>query len=175
MHVSGLLSSGSSYGSLNDLSQINIIIVNGKVGRFPAGREHMKTLIVVCFLCMVSMGATDHSWGAQVLNDEEMDQITAGTLSVGMSDDGKFNFLLGGDKSSRLSVEGSGTVAAVNVPQPPSTPASYIIIRDSAQSNLHSFSNVNAVNSKVQVLINLTVNVNSTVGAIHQSNTVSGL
>lgn len=135
--------------------------------------EHMKTLIVVCFLCMLLMGATDHAQGAQALNDEEMDQITAGALSVGMSD-GKFSFLLG-DKGSGLSVEGSGTVAAVTAPLTPSTPASFIIIRDGAQSNLHSFSNVNAVNSKVQVMINLTVNVNSTVGAIHQTNTLSGL
>ena len=123
---------------------------------------------------MLLTGATDHAWGAQVLSDEEMDQVTAGALSVGMSD-GKFNFLLGGDKSSRLSVEGSGTVATVTAPLPPGAPSSYIIIRDGAQSNLHSFSNVNAVNSKVQVMINLTVNINSTVGAIHQTNTVPGL
>lgn len=134
----------------------------------------MKTLIVVGCLCVLLAGATDHARGAQVLSDEELDQVTAGALSVGMSD-GKLNFLLGGDKGSRLSVEGSGTVAAVNVPSPPGTQGNYITIRDNAQSNLHSFTNVNAVNSKVQVLINLTVNINSTVGAIHQTNTVPGL
>lgn len=134
----------------------------------------MKALIIVGCLCALLLGATGLAQGAQVLSDEEMDQVTAGALSVGMSD-GKFNFLLGGDKLSRLSVEGSGTVATVNAPLPPGTPASYIIIRDNAQSNLHSFSNVNAVNSKVQVLINLTVNVNSTVGTIHQTNTIPGL
>lgn len=133
----------------------------------------MKTPIVVGCLCLLLTGATDHAWSAQVLSDEEMDQVTAGALTVGMSD-GKLNFLLG-DKGSKLSVEGSGTVTAVNVPPPPGTPGSYIIMRDNAQSNLHAFVNVNAINSKVQVLINLTVNINSTVGAIHQINTVQGL
>jgi hypothetical protein len=123
---------------------------------------------------MLLTGATDRIWAAQALSDEEMDQVTAGALSVGMTD-GKLNFLLGGDKNSRLSVEGSGTVAAVTAPLPPGTPGSYIIVRDNAQSSFHSFSNVNAVNSNVQVMINLTVNVNSTVGSIHQTNTGPGL
>ena len=134
----------------------------------------MKSIILGSCLCLLLARTSDMSWAAQALSDEEMDQITAGTLSVGMTD-GKLNFLLGGGKESGMSVEGSGTVATAANPLPSGTPGSYMIMRDNAQSNLHALVNVNAVNSKVQVLINLTVNINSTVGAIHQINTVQGL
>jgi hypothetical protein len=130
----------------------------------------MKTMIVTGCLWLLLTGATDQARGAQVLSDEEMDQVTAGTLSVGMTD-GKLNFLLGGDKGGRLSVEGSGTVAAA-ANNLPAGPPGYIVMRDNAQANLQALVNVTAVNSKVQVLINLTVNINSTVGAIYQTNSV---
>ena len=134
----------------------------------------MKAIILGSCICVLLAGAMDGTWAAQVLSDEEMDQVTAGALSVGMTD-GKLNFLLGGDKLNGLSVEGSGTVATSAIPVTTVTPGSYIIMRDNAQSNLHALVNVNAINSKVNVLLNLTVNINSTVGAIHQTNTIQGL
>jgi hypothetical protein len=39
-----------------------------------------------------------------------------------------------------------------------------------AQQNLSSLININAVNSTINVLLNLNVNINSTVGTILQSN-----
>lgn len=132
----------------------------------------MKFTVILGCLCLLLTGATDRAWGAQALSDEEMDQVTAGSLSVEASD-GQFNFQLGGE-SGRLSVTGSGSVAAVENAVP-TGPAGYIIMRDNAQSNLHAFVNVNAVNAKVQVLINLTVIKNSTVGTIHQINIVPPL
>lgn len=130
----------------------------------------MKPPMLIACVCMLLCGAPRDSWGARDLTDDELDQITAGVLSVGMVD-GKLNFQLGGDQGSGVSVTGSGTVAATSG-STPSGPAGYIIMRDNAQSNLHAFVNVNAVNSNVQVLINLTVNINSTVGTINQTNTV---
>lgn len=127
----------------------------------------MKTVLVIVWLWLLGAGTADKAWGAQALSDEEMDQVRAGTLSVALSGE-KLDFLLGGGQGDRLSVEGSGTVAeaANNSTALPG----YIIMRDNAQSNLQALVNVNAVNSKVQVLINLTVNINSTVGAIYQTN-----
>jgi hypothetical protein len=39
-----------------------------------------------------------------------------------------------------------------------------------AQQNLSSLVNINAVNSRINVLLNLNVNMNSTVGTVTQSN-----
>jgi len=135
------------------------------------GRKIMQFSVVLGCLCLLLAGATERAWGAQALTDAEMDQITAGSLSVEAAN-GQFNFQLGGE-TNRVSVTGSGTVAATeNVS---AGPAGYVIMRDNAQSNLRAFVNVNAVNAKVSVLINLTVNINSTVGTIHQINTIPPL
>ena len=129
----------------------------------------MKSIVLIIgCLCVLLTGATDKAFGAQELNDEEMDMVTAGSLSAAGSD-GQFSFRFGGEKGSRLSVEGNGSVAASTNPAS-SGPAGYLILRDNAQSGLRSFVNVNAVNSRIQVLINLIVNINSTVNSIHQSN-----
>lgn len=45
-----------------------------------------------------------------------------------------------------------------------------LTLNGSAQQNLSSLININAVNSKVNVLLNLNVNINSTVGTIIQTN-----
>lgn len=132
----------------------------------------MKFFMLTGCLCMLLTGATDKAWGAHELNDDEMEQVSAGTLTAAMSD-GQFSFKLG-DKSSRLSVEGNGTVAVADNTIP-AGPAGYIILRDNAQSGLRSLVNVNAVNSRIQVLINLIVNINSTVNSVHQTNIVPGI
>jgi hypothetical protein len=45
-----------------------------------------------------------------------------------------------------------------------------LTLSGNAQQNLNSIININAVNSKVNVLLNLNVNINSTVGSVLQSN-----
>ena len=47
---------------------------------------------------------------------------------------------------------------------------STLSINGNAQQNLSSLVNINAVNSKINVLLNLNVNINSTVGTVVQSN-----
>jgi hypothetical protein len=43
-------------------------------------------------------------------------------------------------------------------------------LNGNAQQNLSSLVNINAVNSQVNVLLNLNVNINSTVGTLTQAN-----
>jgi hypothetical protein len=43
-------------------------------------------------------------------------------------------------------------------------------LNGNAQQNLSSLVNINAVNSKINVLLNLNVNINSTVSTLTQSN-----
>lgn len=131
----------------------------------------MRSITLICCICVLLTGSMEHAWGAHELNDEEMEQVSAGTLTAAISD-GQFSFRLG-DKGSRLAVEGSGTVAVTDNTIP-AGPAGYVIMRDNAQSGLRSFVNVNAVNSRIQVLINLIVNINSTVNSVHQTNAVPG-
>lgn len=129
----------------------------------------MRIIIFWSCLCLfVGMGA-ERVWGARALDDAEMNNITAGSLSI-EAQNGQYRFSLGDDRS-RMSVTGNATVAAQETAIP-AGPVSYILLRDNAQSNLRAFVNVNAVNASVQVLINLTVNINSTIGTINQINTI---
>ena len=131
----------------------------------------MKYIIcLIGILCLFMTGATERAWGAQALSDEELDRITAGTLSVNAAN-GIFDFSLGQDGGGNLSMTGNGTLT-VGDATIPTNPSGYLVIRDNAQSYLHAFVNVNAVNSVVQLLLNLTVNINSTIGSIQQLNTV---
>jgi hypothetical protein len=45
-----------------------------------------------------------------------------------------------------------------------------LTLNGNAQQNLNSLVNINAVNSKINVLLNLNVNINSTVGTLTQTN-----
>jgi hypothetical protein len=47
---------------------------------------------------------------------------------------------------------------------------STLSLNGGAQQNLSSLVNINAVNSNINVLLNLNVNLNSTVGTVSQSN-----
>jgi hypothetical protein len=50
------------------------------------------------------------------------------------------------------------------------TNMSALTLNGGAQQNLSSLVNINAVNSNINVLLNLNVNMNSTVGTVMQSN-----
>jgi hypothetical protein len=45
-----------------------------------------------------------------------------------------------------------------------------IVVRDQAQQNLTSMVNILSINSSVQVMVNLNVSINSTVGSVSQGN-----
>ena len=48
--------------------------------------------------------------------------------------------------------------------------AASLQLMDNAQANLRSLININAVNSPIQVLMNLNINVNSNIGNLNQMN-----
>ena len=106
-------------------------------------------------------------WAAQELSDQELDGIAAGAMSVDVAD-GVMRFQAG-DETGRISIAGDVSVNAAPNDVPPGQ-IGILELRDNAQGNLQSFINVNAVNSVVQVLINLNVNIDSTVGVLRQGN-----
>ena len=77
-----------------------------------------------------------------------------------------------GQAGSTHTVNGNGTISFNAGPIPGAT--SNLILQGEAQQNLRSLINIAAVNSKIDVLVNLNVNINSTVGAVGQANSLLG-
>lgn len=126
----------------------------------------MKYLFLASTMTIVLLMFFPPAWAYRELTDKEMGEITAGGISIDVANGG-LNFQFGEDRG-RFSVSGDGTIQVRE--NPLSGETGVLILRDNAQGNLKSFINVNAVNSAVQVLINLNININSTVGVLRQLN-----
>ncbi len=115
---------------------------------------------------LLAMAAPTYACGFSELTEAELDRITAGAAAVARDDDIlRFQFRNAGRRGHE--VDGSGSLSfRGGVPGD----IGALLLRDSAQSNLRSLVNINAVNSPVQVLLNLNLNVNSTVGTVRQLN-----
>ena len=103
-------------------------------------------------------------WAFTELNDQQLDAITA----AGHSESS-------GAVLSRIPFRYSGQHGRVDgevivVPQATYNQFGALQISDHAQSNLRSLININAVSSPIQILLNLNINVNSTVGSLQQLN-----
>ena len=97
------------------------------------------------------------------MNDAELDRVRAGAIQVAPDGAGGLDFSFSG--AGGRAIDGSG-----NLRLGAFSNTGTVLLRDGAQSNLRSVVNVNAANSLVQVLLNLNVNINSTVGSLVQSN-----
>ena len=104
---------------------------------------------------------------AKPLSDAALDQVTAGTVSAGISD-GVVRFQGQAPTANGL-VSSSGSLALQSGPLGGNTMGT-LSLNGNAQQNLSSLVNINAVNSQVNVLLNLNVNINSTVGTLTQAN-----
>lgn len=104
---------------------------------------------------------------ATPLSDAALDQVTAGTISAGISN-GVLAFQ-GQTPTANGLVSSTGSLAIQNAPIGGTTLGT-LSLNGNAQQNLSSLVNINAVNSKINVLLNLNVNINSTVGTLTQSN-----
>ena len=112
------------------------------------------------------------------LSDAELDRVTAGAVSPAapaaqaLTPASPFTFDFKSPAGTRHVVEGTGSVQVV---EPDGAGVkNTLVIRDNAQQNLQSFINVTAVNSRIQVLVNLNITINSTVGTIQQVNASGG-
>ena len=145
----------------------------------------MRRIFVIAILTLVgSTGAACHASAqtraavkaqphavrpakAVALSDEALDKVTAGTISAN-TQNGTVNFQ-GSTPTPNGLVSSSGSLA-VQSSGINNTTSGTLNISGSAQQNLSSLINLNAVNSKINVLMNLNVNINSTVGTLTQSN-----
>ena len=101
------------------------------------------------------------------MTDAELDSITAGSASVSNKDE-LLTFEV--SKRTRLgkTVTAEGELQVVESLR--GITIGNLVLSDQAQSNLQSVININAVNSSVNVLLNLNVSIDSTVGAVNQLN-----
>lgn len=101
------------------------------------------------------------------LGDAQLDAITAGAADE-TSELLEFSVKHETASGRRIEVDG-----AVDVERVRSLESAALLLQDSAQSNLQSLININAVQSAVNVLVNLNITIDSNVGEIRQLNLAS--
>ena len=122
------------------------------------------------YALLLSLVASAHSSVAayEELSDEQLELVTAGT-AASISADGAFDLEFHRVLQSGATVSGTGALL-VQEGYSPTSELSSVIISDNAQGNLSAVVNVNAANSSVNILLNLNINVNSSVGNVEQIN-----
>ena len=130
----------------------------------------MKRILIAGFIAVMMVGGLSPAWGMRELSDAELDSVTAGTNGTSEMVDGPPHFQFGKEPSHN-SILGDGAVSMLEGGLPSSgSPGGVLNLEDNAQGNLRALVNVNAVNSIIQILLNLNVIVNSNVGGIEQLN-----
>ena len=124
-------------------------------------------IVSLALLTQAGMAQSSIKYAAEPLNDAALDRVTAGGVSAGISD-GVVKFE-GSVPTPNGPVTGVGTLTVLKGPIAGTNMGS-LTLNGEAQQNLSSLVNINAVNSKINVLLNLNVNVNSAVGTLMQSN-----
>ena len=126
----------------------------------------------ICSLLVVSCGlaAMTHARASEPLTDEQLDAITAGSAAAAVRG-APVSF-----EVQRVTARGKRIGASGNAQVVNSLDLSnfgLLRLEDNAQGNLRALVNTNAVNSTVQVLINLNINIDSTINSITQVNSAA--
>jgi hypothetical protein len=124
-----------------------------------------RTLVVVSLL-LFSQAALSQS-KKKPLSDDAMDRVTAAGVTATVAQ-GVVKFS-GQTPTPNGLVSAVGTLAVTSAPVSGTTIGT-LNLNGNAQQNLNSLININAVNSTISVLLNLNINIDSTVGTVVQSN-----
>lgn len=126
----------------------------------------IKGILFSLFILFLSPIVSPGAWGFAELTDQELSSVTAGSVDLA-------------DKSmealTRIPFHYAGNNGEVDgevlvIPMADIRNQGTLQLMDNAQANLRSLINVNAVNSPVQILLNLNININSTIGNVNQLN-----
>lgn len=118
-------------------------------------------------LTMVMLAAMPSVHASELLSDNALNQITAGTASA-VYNNGQLSFDLSKTTSRGTSIGAQGDLNFN--PGTANVNTNVLKLQDNAQGNLRALVNTNAVNSAVQVLINLNVSINSRIDVLNQIN-----
>ena len=129
--------------------------------------EVIMNIKYVSLIFFISLFTTEVS-SFEELSNQQLNAITAGNTN---SDHESVEAL------TRIPFHYSGKKGSVDgevivVPMALYNQASSLQLMDNAQANLRSLININAVNSPIQILLNLNININSTIGNLNQLNTL---
>ena len=127
-----------------------------------------RTLLVMGLLLATQAGVSQSR--KKALDDGMLDRVTAAGVTARVLPGGVVNFT-GEVPTANGLVSGIGSLVVQPVSNSTTTTTTGTVnLGGSAQQNLSSLININAANSTINVLLNLNVNINSTVGTILQSN-----
>jgi len=126
-----------------------------------------RTLLVMGLLLATQAGVSQSR--KKALDDSMLDRVTAAGVTARVSPGGVINFS-GEVPTANGLVSGIGSLVVQGASSSSTTTTGTVNLSGNAQQNLSSLININAVNSTINVLLNLNVNINSTVGTILQSN-----
>jgi hypothetical protein len=126
----------------------------------------MFRTLVIASLLLFTHAAVGQS-KKKPLNDEAMDRVTAAGVTATASQ-GVVKFS-GQVPTKNGLVSAAGNLAVTSAPVSGTTIGT-LNLNGNAQQNLNSLININAVNSTISVLLNLNINIDSTVGTVVQSN-----
>jgi len=129
----------------------------------------MKRTCILVTAVLLLLATVSPAWaaGGRKLADQELDQVTAGDFNIQFLDGAlKFAF----DSGTKLAnqVSGDGTLS-FNTQSIPGTVGN-VVMGPGAQQDLQSLINIIAVNSIVNCLLNLNINVNSHDITVNQQN-----
>jgi hypothetical protein len=126
-----------------------------------------RNLGIAALVLLTQVGISQHTRKPKLMSDGTLDKVTASGITA-TATNGVVNFQ-GSTPTPNGLVSSAGSLA-VQGGTNTGTSVGTLTLNGSAQQNLSSLININAVNSKINVLLNLNVNINSTVGTIIQSN-----
>jgi len=142
-----------------------------------------KWILVSAVLILFATVSPVWAAGGHKLTDQELDQVAAGDFNAQFMD-GALNLSFDTGDKFKNRITGTGTMAfqAMNLPNPcdQQTCTTTSVINNgsmgiinmtgNAQQNLNSLVNIVAVNSLIQVLTNLQVNIGGSNNTTYQSN-----
>jgi len=124
----------------------------------------VKKLISLGIIVLYLLGFPFSALAFKELSDDELDGITAGS-ALPWDEDTLRSFTFNKTTRSGKHITGHGSIGLLFPPN-----VAVLELSGSAQQNLRALININAVNSSVQVLFNLTINIDSKVGTVKQFN-----
>lgn len=124
---------------------------------------------MACSMVWLALGAAQAEPGGtkRLLSDTELDAVTAGNVATNELED-TLTFEAVKRTASGRTIKADGSLKIIEIPT--GITVGNLTLSDGAQQNLQSLININAVNSAVNVLLNLNITIDSSVGAINQLN-----